>query len=140
MLWLGAHQVLAGTMTGGQLPQFLLYAGFVGSSAAALTEMWGEVQRAAGAMERLTELLQARPAISAPPRPLELPPRVRGAIRFDNVTFRYPSRPDSAGAGQFQPGRGAGRNRSPSSARPAPARARRFSCCCGSTIRIPAAC
>ena len=53
VLWLGAHQVLAGTMTGGQLAQFLLYAGFVGTSAAALTEMWGEVQRAAGAMERL---------------------------------------------------------------------------------------
>ncbi len=53
VLWMGAHQVLAGTMTGGQLAQFLLYAGFVGSSAAALTEMWGETPRAAGAMERL---------------------------------------------------------------------------------------
>src|ERR1700681_699486 len=61
VLWLGAHAVLAGRMTGGELGQFLLYAGFVGSSAAALTEMWGEVQRAAGAMERLGELLAARP-------------------------------------------------------------------------------
>ena len=101
VLWLGAHQVLARTMTGGQLAQFLLYAAFVGSSAAALSEMWGEVQRAAGAMERLAELLEARPAISAPPRPLELPPRIRGIIRFDNVTFHYPSRPESAALANF---------------------------------------
>jgi ATP-binding cassette subfamily B protein len=96
VLWLGVRQVLAGTMTGGQLFQFLLYAGFVGSSAAALTEMWGEMQRAAGAMERLNELLQARPTICAPPNPLDLPARVTGAMRFENVTFHYPSRPDSA--------------------------------------------
>jgi ATP-binding cassette subfamily B protein len=101
VLWLGAHQVLAGTMTGGQLLQFLLYASFVGSSAAALTEMWGEVQRAAGAMERLSELLQARPTIGAPPHPVELPARVTGAMRFDNVTFHYPSRPDSAALSNF---------------------------------------
>jgi ATP-binding cassette subfamily B protein len=101
VLWIGAHQVLAGTMTGGQLLQFLLYAGFVGSSAAALSEMWGEVQRAAGAMERLDELLKARPVIVAPPHPLELPARVRGSIRFDNVTFHYPSRPDTAALGNF---------------------------------------
>jgi ATP-binding cassette, subfamily B, bacterial len=93
VLYLGARQVLSGTMTGGQLAQFLLYAAFVGTSAAALTEMWGEIQRAAGAMERLSELLQARPVIRAPAQPLELPARVRGNIRFDNVTFHYPSRP-----------------------------------------------
>jgi ATP-binding cassette subfamily B protein len=101
VLWLGAHQVLAGTMTGGQLAQFLLYAGFVGSSAAALTEMWGEMQRAAGAMERLSELLDARPAIGPPQKPLELPKRVRGTIRFDNVSFHYPSRPDTAALANF---------------------------------------
>lgn len=101
VLWLGAHQVLAGTMTGGQLTQFLLYAAFVGSSAAALSEMWGEMQRAAGAMERLTELLEARPAIRAPACPLELPPRVRGAIRFDNVSFCYPSRPGTPALANF---------------------------------------
>src|ERR1700722_2592073 len=101
VLWLGVRQVLAGTMTGGQLLQFLLYAGFVGSSAAALTEMWGEMQRAAGAMERLNELLQARPTLSAPAHPEELPVRVSGAMRFDNVTFRYPSRPDSAALANF---------------------------------------
>ncbi|MEL6199576.1 MAG: ABC transporter transmembrane domain-containing protein [Pseudomonadota bacterium] len=66
VLWLGARQVLAGTMTGGELGQFLLYAGFVGSSAASLSEIWGEIQRGAGAMERLSELLDAQPAIAAP--------------------------------------------------------------------------
>ena len=101
VLWLGVRQVLAQTMTGGQLLQFLLYAGFVGSSAAALTEMWGEMQRAAGAMERLSELLEAQPNIGPPARPLELPPRVTGAMRFDNVTFHYPSRPDSAALVNF---------------------------------------
>ncbi len=101
VLWLALRQVLAGTMTGGQLIQFLLYTGFVGSSAAALTEMWAEVQRTAGAMERLSELLEARPTICAPPHPVELPVRVTGAMRFDNVTFHYPSRPDSAALANF---------------------------------------
>jgi ATP-binding cassette, subfamily B, bacterial len=101
VLWLGAHQVLAGTMTGGQLLQFLLYATFVGSSAAALTEMWGEIQRAAGAMERLVELLQAEPVIRAPVHPVDFPARVTGTLRFDNVTFHYPSRPESAALSNF---------------------------------------
>ena len=101
VLWLGARQVISGTMTGGQLAQFLLYAGFVGTSAAALTEMWGEIQRAAGAMERLSELLQAQPLIKAPQRPLELPRRVQGGIRFDNVTLHYPSRPQQAALDNF---------------------------------------
>src|SRR5277367_1084654 len=101
VLWLGMRQVIAGTMTGGQLLQFLLYAGFVGTSAAALTEMWGEMQRAAGAMERLSELLQARPVIRAPEHPLQLAARVKGNIRFDNVTFHYPSRPQHAALNNF---------------------------------------
>ena len=101
VLWLGLHQVIAGTMTGGQILQFLFYAGFVGTSAAALTEMWGEMQRAAGAMERLSELLQARPTICAPAHPVDLPARVTGAMRFDNVTFHYPSRPGSAALANF---------------------------------------
>jgi len=101
VLWLALHQVLAGTMTGGQLLQFLLYTGFVGSSAAALTEMWAEMQRAAGAMERLSELLEARPTIGAPPHPVDLPARITGVIRFENVTFHYPSRPDSAALANF---------------------------------------
>jgi ATP-binding cassette subfamily B protein len=101
VLWLGGHQVLAGTMTGGQLAQFLIYAVLVGSAGAQLTEMWGEMQRAAGAMERLSELLLARPVICAPERPLQLPPRVQGNIRFDNVTFHYPSRPQHPALDNF---------------------------------------
>jgi ATP-binding cassette subfamily B protein len=101
VLWLGLRQVIAGTMTGGQIFQFLLYAGFVGTSAAALTEMWGEMQRAAGAMERLSELLQAQPTIRAPAHPVDLPARISGAMRFDNVTFHYPSRPGSAALANF---------------------------------------
>jgi ATP-binding cassette subfamily B protein len=95
VLWLGAHAVLEGRMTFGQLSQFLIYAAFVATSAAALTEMWGEMQRAAGAMERLAELLQARSVIVAPLQPAVLPAPVRGNISFDQVSFRYPSRPDT---------------------------------------------
>jgi ATP-binding cassette subfamily B protein len=95
VLWVGAHSVIRGEMTGGQLGQFLLYAVYVGAAAASLSEMWGEVQRAAGAMERLVELQHAEPRIVAPAHPVPLPGPGRGAIRFENVSFRYPSRPDS---------------------------------------------
>ena len=102
VLWLGAHQVLAGTMTGGQLAQFLLYAGFVGSSAAALSEMWGEMQRAAGAMERLTELLEARPAISGARRTRSSCRRGSAAPSASTTSsFHYPSRPESAALANF---------------------------------------
>ncbi|MFC1689487.1 ABC transporter transmembrane domain-containing protein [Pseudomonadota bacterium] len=94
-LWAGSRAVLAGAMTGGQLGQFLMYSFFVGSSATALSSLWGEVQRAAGAMERLTELMQAEPAIQAPAEPLQLPERIDGSIEFDHVSFSYPSRPES---------------------------------------------
>ncbi len=108
ILWLGSRAVLAGTMTGGQLGQFLMYAMMVGSSAAALSSLWGEIQRAAGAMERLSELLHAEPAIRAPVDPEHLPAKVRGRIRFEHVEFRYPSRPDSVALDDFnleiQPG------------------------------------
>jgi len=93
-LWQGSRAVLAGQMTGGQLGQFLMYAFFVGSSATALSSLWGEVQRAAGAMERLTELLNAIPGIKAPPDPDTIPGRAAGHIRFEQVGFRYPSRPE----------------------------------------------
>jgi ATP-binding cassette subfamily B protein len=95
ILWLGAHAVVAGEMTAGELAQFLFYALFVGSSAAALSEVWGDIQRASGAMERLAGLLSAKPAIEAPARPRALPDRVKGRIRFEGVSFSYPSRPDS---------------------------------------------
>jgi ATP-binding cassette subfamily B protein len=93
VLWIGAHQVLAGSMTGGQLGQFLLYAMFVGGASASLSEMWGEVQRGAGAMERIVELMHAEPAVAAPPSPIALPDPGRGSIRLDAVSFSYPSRP-----------------------------------------------
>jgi ATP-binding cassette, subfamily B, bacterial len=95
VLWQGAHRVLASEMSGGELGQFLIYAVYVAMSAAALSEMWGEVQRAAGAMERLIELKTAEPSITAPPRPETFPTPAQGRIRFDNVSFRYPSRPDT---------------------------------------------
>jgi ATP-binding cassette subfamily B protein len=93
VLWLGAHAVLANQMTGGELAQFLIYAVLVSGSAASLIEQWGEVQRAAGAMERLVELMQAQPAIAAPLAAVELPARVSGQLRFEDVRFNYPSRP-----------------------------------------------
>ncbi|MBK7250710.1 MAG: ATP-binding cassette domain-containing protein [Gammaproteobacteria bacterium] len=101
VLWIGAHAVLAGEMTAGQLGQFLLYAVYVGTAAASLSEMWSEVQRAAGAMERLVELEHSEPAIVAPPEPLALPSPGRGRIRFERVSFRYPSRPDSLALDDF---------------------------------------
>ena len=101
VLWLGAHAVLEGRMTGGELGQFLLYAMFVASSAAALTEMWGEVQRAAGATERLVELLQAEPDIQAPASPVPLPSPGTGRIQFEAVAFSYPSRRDTRALDDF---------------------------------------
>ncbi len=95
VLWMGAHAVVRGEMTGGQLGQFLLYAVYVAIAAASLSEMWGEVQRAAGAMERLVELERAQPTIQAPRDPVPLPHPGRGAVRFEQVTFRYPSRPET---------------------------------------------
>jgi ATP-binding cassette subfamily B protein len=100
-LWFGSRAVIAGAMTGGQLGQFLMYAFFVGSSATALSSLWGEIQRGAGAMERLTELLQAEPVIRAPAQPEHLPERVEGRIRFDHVGFSYPSRPEELALNDF---------------------------------------
>jgi ATP-binding cassette subfamily B protein len=101
ILWGGSRAVLAGSMSGGQLAQFLMYSIFVGSSAAALSEIWGEVQRGAGAMERISELLKATPAIGPPDRPATLPEPARGSIRFQGVSFSYPSRPDSLALDDF---------------------------------------
>jgi ATP-binding cassette, subfamily B, bacterial len=101
VLWQGAHRVLAREMTGGELSQFLIYAVYVALSAASLSEMWGEVQRAAGAMERLVELNTATPAIVAPDHPQSFPTPPKGYIRYDDVTFRYPSRPDMPALDHF---------------------------------------
>ena len=95
VLWIGTRSVMDGDMTGGELGQFLLYAIFASAAAAGLSEMWGEVQRAAGATERLVELLNAEPAVAAPPDPVPLPEKSRGRIGLDHVSFSYPSRPDT---------------------------------------------
>ncbi|MBC7454817.1 MAG: ATP-binding cassette domain-containing protein, partial [Massilia sp.] len=98
VLWLGAHAVLAGTMTGGDLGQFILYASIVAGSIGALSEVMGEAQRAAGATERLLELLAVRSNIQSPTAPLALPARAANgaALALRDVTFKYPSRPDTA--------------------------------------------
>ncbi|WP_312516353.1 ABC transporter transmembrane domain-containing protein [Massilia sp.] len=98
VLWLGAHAVLAGTMTGGDLGQFILYAGIVAGSVGALSEVMGDAQRAAGATERLLELLAARSDIQDPAHPKALPARTANGARLTlaDVTFAYPSRLDSA--------------------------------------------
>jgi ATP-binding cassette, subfamily B, bacterial len=101
VLWQGAHRVLGQEMTGGELSQFLIYAVYVAISAASLSEMWGEVQRAAGAMERLVELRNATPTIVAPPNPQAFPSPPRGEIKFDSISFRYPSRPDALALDRF---------------------------------------
>jgi ATP-binding cassette subfamily B protein len=95
VLWIGAHDVMRGGMTFGTLTQFLIYAVMVGTSTAGLSEMWGEIQRASGAMERLIELKNATPTIVAPSQPQALP-SPRGSVRFEHVSFHYPSRPDTA--------------------------------------------
>ncbi|MGI9424205.1 MAG: ABC transporter transmembrane domain-containing protein [Hyphomicrobiaceae bacterium] len=96
VLWIGASMVIDGTLSGGRLGQFVLYAMFVGGSLGQLSDVWGEVQQAAGAAERLTELIQERPAISDPAVPVAMPEPRRGAVAFRNVVFSYPSRPDEA--------------------------------------------
>lgn len=101
VLWIGTKSVMAGEMSGGELGQFLLYTIFVAASAAGLSEMWGEVQRAAGAMERLVELLQTKADIVTPSAPLSLPEISEGRIQMDRLAFRYPSRPDSFAINNF---------------------------------------
>ena len=93
VLWLGTDAVLSGRMSAGVLVQFVFYAIFVAGSAASLSQVWGEVQRAAGATERLMELLEARPAIVPPTAPRPLPEPPRGSLSLDAVEFGYPSRP-----------------------------------------------
>ena len=101
VLWSGARDVLAGHMTGGELTQFLFYAVFVANGFGALSETWGDLQRAAGASERLSELLEVEPEVKAPAHPALLPQSVTGAVRFADVTFSYPSRPDAAALNGF---------------------------------------
>ena len=99
ILWIGGHDVFAGRLTAGQLSAFVFYAAIVASGAGMVSEVWGEIQRAAGATERLMELLDTRPALAAAAPAIRLPPRVSGAIRFDEVVFAYPSRPETTALG-----------------------------------------
>ena len=101
VLWVGARDVIAGTMSGGELAAFVFYAVSVAASVGALSEVIGELQRAAGATERLMELLATPPAIAAPAVPVAMPMPPRGEIRFEDVTFRYPTRPDSPSLSDF---------------------------------------
>ncbi len=92
-LWVGGRDVVTGRMTGGELSAFVLYAVLLATAGASLSEVWGDVQRAAGAAERLLELLAEQPTIRAPATPARLPLPVRGRIVFEDVTFEYPTRP-----------------------------------------------
>jgi len=94
ILWLGVAALFSHQMTIGTLFQFALLAVMTASSVGALGETWGDVQKAAGAMERVSELLAARPGIAAPARPRPLPSPPRGEVGLENVTFAYPGRPD----------------------------------------------
>jgi ATP-binding cassette, subfamily B, bacterial len=101
VLWVGARDVLAGTLDQGVLAQFVMYATFSGGSMMGLSDVWGDVLRAAGAMERIGELFNEQATITDPAHPQALPQPVRGALRFDGVEFHYPSRPDAPALHDF---------------------------------------
>ncbi len=106
ILWIGGHDVLAGRISAGELSAFVFYASVVAGGAGTVSEVWGELQRAAGATERLIDLLETAPGIVAPPRPAapaqashaERSPR---SIEFSEVSFSYPTRPDQRALEQF---------------------------------------
>ncbi len=95
-LWTGGHDVVAGRMTGGQLSAFVFYAVLLASSVATFSELWGEIQRAAAAADRLLELLAAQPDIAIPASPIALPEPPQGRLAFEGVRFAYPTRPTQA--------------------------------------------
>ncbi|RTM01948.1 ATP-binding cassette domain-containing protein [Ancylobacter aquaticus] len=94
ILWAGANAVLAGSMSAGTLGQFVLYAVLAASGLGQLGEVWGEISQAAGATERIAELLHEKPKVTVPANPVPLPAPARGAIAFRDVAFAYPARPD----------------------------------------------
>ena len=101
VLLVGLHDVIIGRMSGGQLVEFIVFGVLVGGGVGSLSEVWGDLQRAAGATERLMELLHEVPVIRAPAHPLALPANPTGAVSFDNVTFRYPTRPEFKALNNF---------------------------------------
>jgi ATP-binding cassette subfamily B protein len=101
LLWMGGHDVLAGRISAGDLSAFVFYAVLVASSGGAISETIGDLQRASGAAERLAELRAERPAIAEPVNPRKLPRPVKGAVDFVDVSFRYPTRPESLALDRF---------------------------------------
>jgi ATP-binding cassette subfamily B protein len=101
VMWRGALAVAAGEITGGTITAFVLVGGIVAGAFGALTEVYGDLLRGAGAASRLAELLEAKPEIAAPARPERLPEPARGSLSFRNVTFRYPARPETAALKDF---------------------------------------
>lgn len=101
VLWLGAHQVTQGELSGGELASFILYAALVASSVSTIAEVWGDIMRAAGATERLLELLNSEPAIHNPSVPIALATPSTASIRLEKVSFYYPSKPDQAALDQI---------------------------------------
>ena len=101
ILWIGGHDVLGGRITAGQLSAFVFYAVIVAGAVGAISEVVGDLQRAAGATERLFELLEVDAGIKAPDAPVPLPDPARGTVAFRDVTFHYPSRPDTAALRDF---------------------------------------
>jgi ATP-binding cassette subfamily B protein len=108
ILWVGGHDVMAGRLSAGELSAFVFYAAIVASGAGTLSEVWGELQRAAGATERLVELLATAPRIEAPAAPVAPPAQAALAVEFDDVTFSYPARPESRALQKFSLRIGAG--------------------------------
>jgi ATP-binding cassette subfamily B protein len=101
VLWVGAHQVISGALSGGTLAQFVLYALIGAGSVAALTEVWSEVQRASGGMGRINELFAEDSHLAVPSPAVALPTPLRGELRLEHVTFHYPTRPDTAALADF---------------------------------------
>ena len=101
ILWVGGHDVLAGRISPGELSSFVFYAVTVAGSTGAISEVIGDLQRAAGATERLFDLLSREPEIKAPPSPEPLPEPAQGRIAFEAVRFHYPSRPDESALEDF---------------------------------------
>jgi ATP-binding cassette subfamily B protein len=100
IIWQGAIDVAAGRMSGGTIAAFVLYGGLLAGAFGALSEVYGDLLRAAGASERLSQLLDAEPEIRAPAKPATFP-KARGELAFENVTFRYPTRPDTSALSDF---------------------------------------
>ena len=101
IIWQGAVDVAAGRMTGGTIAAFVLYGGLLAGAFGALSEVYGDLLRAAGASQRLAELLEAKPEIHAPAKPVALPDPARGELVFDKVGFQYPTRPDTSALDEF---------------------------------------